>query len=65
MKKAARRPDGLPAEVIVHPKLVVTRESGATIAKQIRAGKAAKALRDLMLESGPSGTPTARNDRKI
>jgi len=52
MEKAARRPDGLPAELIVHPKLVVTRKSGATIAEQIKSGKATKALRDLMFESG-------------
>jgi hypothetical protein len=38
----------LPADVIVHPKIVVTRRSGAAILKQMRSGKATKALRDLM-----------------
>jgi hypothetical protein len=49
MKKSAPPPDELPSEFIVHPKLVVTRRSGAVIAKQIRSGKATKALRDLMI----------------
>jgi hypothetical protein len=38
----------LPADVIVHPKLVVTRKSGAAILKQMRSGKPTKSLRDLM-----------------
>jgi len=38
----------LPADVIIHPKLVVTRRSGAAILKQMRSGKATKALRELM-----------------
>jgi len=38
----------LPADVIVHPKLVVTRKSGGAILKQMKAGKAAKPLSDLM-----------------
>jgi hypothetical protein len=38
----------LPADVIVHPTLVVTRKSGEAILKQIQTGKATKALRDLM-----------------
>ena len=38
----------LPADVIVHPKLVVTRRSGRAILKQMRTGKPIKALRDLM-----------------
>jgi len=38
----------LPADVIVHPKIVVTRRSGAAILKKMRSGKATKALRDLM-----------------
>ncbi len=38
----------LPADVIVHPKLVVTRRSGAAILKQMETGKPTKALRDLM-----------------
>jgi len=38
----------LPADVIVHPKLVVTRKSGAAILKATRTGKPTKALRELM-----------------
>lgn len=38
----------LPADVIVHPKIVVTRRSGTAIMKQMKSGKATKALRDLM-----------------
>ncbi|HTO46771.1 MAG TPA: hypothetical protein VML91_03955 [Burkholderiales bacterium] len=38
----------LPADVIVHPKLVVTRKSGAAILKQMKSGKPTKSLRDLM-----------------
>ncbi len=38
----------LPAEIIVHPKLVVTRRSGEAIVKQMKSGKPTRALRDLM-----------------
>lgn len=38
----------LPQDVIVHPKLVVTRKSGAAILKQMKSGKPTKSLRDLM-----------------
>jgi hypothetical protein len=38
----------LPAYVIVHSKLVVTRRSGEAILKQMESGRATKALRDLM-----------------
>jgi hypothetical protein len=38
----------LPADVIVHPRLVVTRKSGETILKSIETGKANAALRGLM-----------------
>src|SRR5512132_2866136 len=38
----------LPADVIVHPTLVVTRKSGEAILKQIQTGRPTKALRDLM-----------------
>jgi hypothetical protein len=38
----------LPADVIVHPKLVVTRRSGETILKQMKTAKPTKALRDLL-----------------
>ena len=41
----------LPADAIVHPKLVVTRRSGAAILKQTRSGKPGKALRDLMRDA--------------
>ena len=40
----------LPADVIIHPKLVVTRRSGAAVLKQLRSGKSTKALRDLMAD---------------
>jgi len=55
MKKETRidqnlrdRQQELPADVIVHPKLVVTRGSGEAILKQMKSGKATEALRDLM-----------------
>lgn len=38
----------LPADVLVHPKLVVTRKSGEAILKQIAKGKPTAALRGLM-----------------
>lgn len=38
----------LPSDVIVHPKLVVTRKSGDAILKQMARGKPTKALRALM-----------------
>ncbi|MGD0950619.1 MAG: hypothetical protein ABSA52_24800 [Candidatus Binatia bacterium] len=38
----------LPADVIVHPRLVVTRKSGETILKQMETSKANAALRGLM-----------------
>ena len=38
----------LPADVIIHPKIVVTRRSGERLLKEIRRGKANDALRDLM-----------------
>jgi len=38
----------LPADVIVHPRLVVTRKSGEDILEQMRSGKPTQALRDLM-----------------
>ena len=38
----------LPADVVVHPKLIVTRESGEAILKATRAAKPTKALRALM-----------------
>jgi hypothetical protein len=38
----------LPADVIIHPTLVVTRASGKAVLKQVKAGKANAALRKLM-----------------
>lgn len=38
----------LPADVIIHPGLVVTRESGEAILEQIKTGKPTHPLRDLM-----------------
>ena len=38
----------LPADVVVHPKLVVTRKSGEAILRQIQRGKATPALRGLL-----------------
>ena len=38
----------LPADVMVHPKLVVTRASGEAILKQTQTGKPTRALRVLM-----------------
>jgi hypothetical protein len=38
----------LPADVIVRPRLVVTRKSGESILKEIEEGKPTDALRDLM-----------------
>ena len=38
----------LPADIIVHPKLVVTRKSGEAILKQIATSKPSAALRKLM-----------------
>ena len=38
----------VPADVIVHPRLVVTRKSGQAILKEMEEGKPNRALRDLM-----------------
>jgi hypothetical protein len=38
----------LPADVLVHPKLVVTRKSGEAILKRIRSGRPTPALRQLL-----------------
>jgi hypothetical protein len=38
----------LPADVVVHPRLVVTRQSGEVILRQIEEGEPTEALRDLM-----------------
>jgi hypothetical protein len=38
----------LPADVIVHPKLVITRKSGAALLKEIEKAKPTEALRDLL-----------------
>lgn len=38
----------LPADVVVHPTLIVTRKSGAEMLKQIEQGKPTPALRRLL-----------------
>ena len=38
----------LPADVVIHPKVVVTRKSGEAILKQITSGKPSGTLRGLM-----------------
>ncbi len=38
----------LPADVVVHPKLVVSKRSGEAILKQLDRAKPTRALRDLM-----------------
>ncbi|HJW93786.1 MAG TPA: hypothetical protein VJ901_09220 [Thermoanaerobaculia bacterium] len=38
----------LPADVVVHPALVVTRKSGEAVLRQMRSGKPTKALHKLM-----------------
>ena len=38
----------LPADVVLHPRITVSRESGELIVRKIRSGKPTKALRDLM-----------------
>ncbi len=44
----------LPTDVVVHPKLVVTRKSGRAIARELKTGKATNALHDLMRDGDPS-----------
>ena len=43
-----RAMEEIPAEFIIHPRIVVTLKSFKTILKQIESGKPTKALRDLM-----------------
>ncbi len=38
----------LPADAIIHPKVVVSRRSGEEIVKQVTSAKPTKALRELM-----------------
>lgn len=38
----------LPADVVVHPKLVVTRKSGEAIVRQMRGARSTPALRGLL-----------------
>jgi hypothetical protein len=38
----------IPAEYVVHPRIVVTRESGKAVIEQSESGQAPAALRDLM-----------------
>jgi len=53
MRKMNSKPASpqLPDELrpfVIHPKVVVTRRSGAAILKKMESGKATQALRDLM-----------------
>lgn len=41
----------LPADVVVHPRLVVTRASGEAMLKASRTGKPTKALRELLRDA--------------
>ena len=41
----------LPADVIVHPRLVVTRRSGREVLRKMRTGKPTKMLRQLMRDA--------------
>ena len=43
----------LPADVIVHPRLIATRRSGEAVARRLKRGRPTRALRDLM--SGDDG----------
>lgn len=38
----------LPTDVIVHPKLVITRKSGEALLKELERARPTKALRDLL-----------------
>ena len=38
----------LPAEFIIHPRIVVSRKTGDAIVKQMKSAKPTQALRDLM-----------------
>jgi len=42
----------LPADMVIHPKLAVTRKSGEAILKQIDKGRPSAALRRLMRDGG-------------
>ena len=42
----------LPADIVIHPKLVVTRKSGEAILRRIAKGKPSAALRRLMRDRG-------------
>ena len=42
----------LPADVIVHPRMVVSRASGERVLKRLRARRPTKALRRLMARDG-------------
>ena len=49
----------LPTDIIVHPKIVVRRESGDALLKEVERGEANQALRDLMGDGDP-GSPAGR-----
>ncbi len=46
----------LPADVVTHPKLVVSGRSGKAILKQIETGKPTRALRRLMRDGNPGAS---------
>ena len=46
----------LPADVVIHPRLVVTRQSGRAILRQLETSNPTRALRSLMRD-GDSGAP--------
>lgn len=48
--------DELPAEYIIHPRLVVSRKTGEKMVRQAESADAAPALRELMRD-GDLGTP--------
>ena len=54
----------LPTDVIVHPKIVVTRASGEALLREVEKGKANDALRDLMSDGDP-GAPAGRRPRAV
>ena len=48
----------LPADVLIHPRLIVTRKSGEAILKQVGAGKPSDALRRLMRDGDSRSSRT-------
>ena len=42
----------LPAELIIHPRIVVSRKTGEAMLKQMKSAKPTPALRKLMMDDG-------------